>query len=384
MQTNKLSNNATDTIKPVIYQFYIALEKCFDLLEGESIYIETCGDVTLISNNGSSQIEVKDYENKLTNLDHNIWKTLKNWLNDPNVTNYKNLILLTTQELGSKTSFKDWNNLDRNKKLEILQAIYDSFHKQQKQSSETMKLLKYVLDRSRESNLLDLLDKFIILSSQNNDQELYQRLIQSSTSGVMSDKKSDYINSLMGFIISPPITSTGWEITYKSFQTKTESLIGQFSSKTVIFPATYRSIMATKDQEIEHSEHNFIKKIDEIEYREVKSDAISDFIYTNKMILEEAQLNVLSKEDYNNYQKEIHDNYLSKHRINSRNTENSRIIKDSKNFYDDIISENALPFRCFNDTPKRFRNGLLHQMADDDSDDNIRKITWKLKVDKDE
>lgn len=384
MTEKKLSNDATETIKPLIYQFYIALEKCFDLLEGESIYIETYGDVTLESSTRSIQIEVKDYEKKLTDLDHNVWKTLKNWLNDESILNYKELILLTTQELGSTTFFKDWNNQDKDKKFQLLQNINGSFQNRKKQSNETMELLKYVLDNSRSSQLLAILDKFKILSSQDNDEKLYQRLIQSRTSGVISDKKIDYIDSLMGFIISPPVTSTGWEITYQSFQAKTESLIGEFSSKTIIFPATYQSKMATKEEETQHSEHTFIKKIDEIGYSKVKSDAISDFIYTKKMILEEAQLRILSKEDYNHYQKEIHDSYILKYERNSLDTEHSRIIKDSKKFYAEVIGGDAIPFKRFNDTPKRFRNGLLHQMADDDSDCNIRKITWKLKVDEDE
>ena len=127
MFKSKIANNSSDTIIPIIYQFYIALEKCFDLLENESIYIETYGDITVMSGAKSSQIEVKDYEKDLTDLSHNIWKTLKNWLNDPNVLSYKSLILLTTQDLGATTVFKEWNNKDRNEKLLTLKGINTSF-----------------------------------------------------------------------------------------------------------------------------------------------------------------------------------------------------------------------------------------------------------------
>lgn len=380
----KLIHDSTKTFKPIIYQFYIALEKCFDLLENESVYIETYGDVTVMSETESSQTEVKDYEKDLTNLDHNIWKTLKNWLNDPNVSKYKNLILLTTQDLSGNTAFQEWNSKNQNEKSLILEGINKSFLQKDKKAKETEELLSFVLDDSRNEKLLEILNKFIISSSQENDEELYKILSQKRTYGVPSDKKADYIDSLMGHIISPPITSQSWEISYNDFQAKTKSLLEEFTSKTVVFPAIYRSIMATKDEENQHLEYTFVKKIDEMNYKEVKSDAISDFIYTRKTIFEELSAYEISKTHYDNYEKEIHDTYLSKYRTASRNTENSAVRKDSKNFYDSVIGDDVLPFRSFNDTPKRFRNGLLHQMADDESDKNERKIIWKLKVDEDE
>ncbi len=382
--SEKLAHDATKTITPVFYQCYIALEKCFDLLEGESIYIETYGDVTVIGTNGSTQVEVKDYETNLTDLSHNVWKTLKNWLNDRNISNYRNLILLTTQDITENVAFNEWNSKKQEEKLISLKNIKAKFMRQRKQSKETKELLEFVLDSSKEKNLLIILDKFIISSSCEKDEELYRRLVQTRAHGILPDKKNDFINSLMGYIISPPITSQRWEITYQSFHAKTDSLIEEFSSKTVIFPAIYQNNMATEEEEEQHSEYTFVKKIDEIDYKKVKSDAISDFIYTRKIILEEFGRYEISKIHYDNYQKEIHDVYLSKHRTACRNTEKSKIAKDSKNFYDSVIGESAPNFRHYTGTPKRFRNGLLHQMADNDSGENKRKVTWKLKVDEDE
>lgn len=382
--SEKLAHDATKTIKPILYQFYIALEKCFDLLENESVYIEAYGDVTIMGKAKGSQIEVKDYKKNLTDLDHNVWNTLKNWLNDSNVSNHKSLILLTTQNLSKNTLFKNWNDKNNNDRLSILNNIYKLFLAQKTQAEDTKKLLEFVLDDSRQKKLLTILEKFLILSSQENDEKLYTRLIQTRTDGVLLDKREDYINSLMGYIVNPEITSGGWEIEYNNFRVKTKSLIEEYNSKTVIFPSTYLNQKPTSDEENQYSEYTFIKKINEINYKEVKSDAIAAFIYTRKTILEELGRYEISQVHYNNYEKEIHDTYSSKYRTASRNTENSRIPKDSKNFYESVIGENAPNFRNFNDTPKRFKNGLLHQMADDDSDKNERKITWRLKVEEDE
>ena len=88
---NNLKQDSTKTFKPIIYQFYIALEKCFDLRKDEKLFIETYGDVT-VSND--IQIEVKDYDSELTDLDHNIWNTLKNWIDvNFDISYYKKLIL---------------------------------------------------------------------------------------------------------------------------------------------------------------------------------------------------------------------------------------------------------------------------------------------------
>lgn len=115
-----LAHDATKTITPIFYQCYVALEKCFDMMENESIYIEKYGDVTRFGGNSDNQIEVKAYQEPLTDLSPNIWKTLKNWLNDPNIENYKNLILLTTQNYGVNSSFKEWNIKSKEERLNIL------------------------------------------------------------------------------------------------------------------------------------------------------------------------------------------------------------------------------------------------------------------------
>ena len=110
------------------------------------------------------------------------------------------MILLTTQDLGSTTAFKEWNSKNKNNKLSILKDINMSFLQQAKKAKETEELLAFVLDDSKNEKLLEILGKFVITSSQENDEELYQRLIQTKTLGILSDKKTDFINSLMGQI----------------------------------------------------------------------------------------------------------------------------------------------------------------------------------------
>ena len=78
----KQSNNSTPTIKGLIYQFLVALGKCFELQAGETVYIETYGDISILGCNDTVQIESKFYKENLTDYDHNIWNTLNNWLKE--------------------------------------------------------------------------------------------------------------------------------------------------------------------------------------------------------------------------------------------------------------------------------------------------------------
>ena len=169
-----LINDSTKTFKPIIYQFLIALEKCFEMQDDESIWIEKYGDVTSSS---GIQIEVKNYQKNLTDLDHNVWKTLKNWLDDNfKATNYKNLILLTTQTISKSSKFIDWNTKNKDEKYRILNSIAEEFNGQKEKSDFTQKLLNDVLKPDKRHKLLEILEKFTIQSEANDDEILYKKL----------------------------------------------------------------------------------------------------------------------------------------------------------------------------------------------------------------
>lgn len=90
---SKLRNDASSSTDGIVYQFYIALKYAFDLPENRKLLIEKFGDVTLES---ISQIEVRKYQENLTDSHENLWNTLRNWL-DPRfyIDGFETLILLT-------------------------------------------------------------------------------------------------------------------------------------------------------------------------------------------------------------------------------------------------------------------------------------------------
>ena len=370
-----LINDSTKTFKPIIYQFLIALEKCFEMQDNESIWIEKYGDVTSSS---GMQIEVKDYQKNLTDLDHNVWKTLKNWLHDNfKATNYKNLILLTTQTISKSSKFIDWNTKNKDEKYRILNLIAEEFNKQKDKSDFTQKLLNDVLKPDKRHKLLEILEKFTIQSKADNYEVLYKKLKETRTDGVLEEKKDEYLDSLIGYIINPAMTSSGWEIKNKEFRQKTKSLIETYTSTTKIFPKI-ETPSITDDIIKEHRSYLFVQKIEDIDYFEVKSEAISDFIYSRTILNEELKNYEISRKEYKHYEDELLKSFQAKRRNALLNVNSSNHINESKKLYNDTIGEAASNFYNFNDTPKSYRNGILHELANDSNNPN--DIVWKLEV----
>lgn len=371
--SDKLRHDASASISGTIYQFYVAVDKCFDLLEGEKVIIEKYGDITI---SDKYQIEVKHYEENLTDLHENIWKTIDNWLeHNFDVSLYKKLILMTTQQFGARSSFKQWNEKNQSEKKQILEEIAKKFHTQDKQSESTKKVLNSVLDTTKSTKLLEILDKFIILDASPNDYQYFDEIKQKHGKGVLPQNRDDYINSILGYILSPTVRDeNSWEIDYDAFTAKVESLVDQFRSGTIIFPKKGMPHAVDGDQ---YAEHLFVKKIEDIEYHEVKMEAIADYVRTNTIISQELSKHAISTEVYDTYEDEIKRVYLAGYRNACLKTNPEKHLKDSKIFYNNMTAEPAPSFIHYNDTPTYFKNGILHQMADDEK----QNIVWKLKVD---
>lgn len=111
---SKLKSDSTSTIKGLLFQFLVALEKCFEMQQGESVYIETYGDVSVLGNLlNSKQIESKLYKKSLTDLDKNVWKSIYNWMSeDFPIDTFSSLVLLTTQKVPIGSTWLNWNEKD--------------------------------------------------------------------------------------------------------------------------------------------------------------------------------------------------------------------------------------------------------------------------------
>ena len=267
------------------------------------------------------------------------------------------------------------NTKNKKKKYKILNLIAKEFNKQKEKSDLTQKLLNDVLDSNKSNKLLEILEKFTIQSEANNDEVLYKKLKETRTDGILEEKKGEYLDSLIGYIINPKITSGGWEIKNKDFRQKTKSLIETYTSTTKIFPKI-ETPSITDDIIKEHQSYLFVQKIEDIDYCKVKSEAISDFIYSRTILNEELKNYEISQKEYKHYEDELLKSFQAKRSNALLYVNSSNRINESKKLYNDTIGEVAPNFYNFNDTPKSYRNGILHELANDS--DNPNNIVWKL------
>ena len=241
MRNQRLLNDATESTKGTVYQFYVAVQKCFELISGQTILIERQGDVTICD---YQQVETKKVKDLLTDHHINFWKTLKNWMQDGfDATQYTTLILYTTQRLSNRTRFAAWNEALVDQRATILLEIYQEAQerdnlrqktnrKPRKNIPECLSCQRYVLDSSRQEKLREVIRKFVIASHSPDMPTLYQRIRDQYCKGILQGKQNDFLNALLGFVISPQsVSSNTWEISYEQFRTKVSELTSQVLSR---------------------------------------------------------------------------------------------------------------------------------------------------------
>lgn len=375
-----LANDATDKIKGFLYQFYIALKYCFELNPHEKLFIEKYGDVTIEK---ISQIEVKNYNNPLTDTHENLWKTLHNWcFGSFDAIQYKNLILLTTQQIGKKSKLNGWNNKTMTDKLSVIISIAQDYCEKNKEAetdtktSKIRQMSKIISDENREK-LKTILDKFTIIDCAEGFEDVFEDMKIKHANHIPESNQEQYLNGLLGFVINPNTVENNWEISFEMFSNETKTLTGIYHVKTVVFPKRQINF---SDNEIQAKNGSlFVKKIAAIGYDAVEIGAIHDFLNANNLFLTELAECKMQPDLIENYERELLASFDPKKRQHYRKVSNvldsNKVISESQDLYDEVTGETVQPFVNYNDTSRSFRNGFYHIMADEPDD----KITWLLK-----
>jgi hypothetical protein len=225
------------------------------------------------------------------------------------------------------------------------------------------------------------MEKFNIYDASLKDFEYFDYLKDRYCKNIPEAKRDDFLNGILGYLVSPKTRGcTGWEITFDDFSKCIESLTTQYCSDTKIFPKKYIYEKPQANDVQDGLKHLFVRKIEEIDYGHIKHIAISEYINTNKTIAHELRDHMVSETHYNNYERELLNFYTPKYRSCSRRSNKNTLLDDSKDFYDEITGSPAQPFISFSDTPISFRNGIIHNMADDED----QSVKWKLEEKEDE
>lgn len=221
-------NAALATALAFHYQVLIGMNQSFLLQDGQSIWFEKDGDISITGQDLSQakQTEVKKYAGTLTDNHINLWNTLKNWLaSEFQHEGYGALVLYSTQSFGSTTKLKDWNVQSTDQRLQTLQEIYAERKPEEinaKEPSEIVKLQKAVMD-SDISRLKCILAKVILHLEADNEGELRKKFFLSLDGSIPKSNQQAYAEALIGFIYEKA-TPNSWVITKMEFDQKREAL----------------------------------------------------------------------------------------------------------------------------------------------------------------
>jgi hypothetical protein len=375
MNDGQTKSAALTTALAFHYQMLIGLEKCFSIKEGQSIWFEKDGDVSLLAPGAtqSTQTEVKNYAVPLTDHHENLWKTLKNWLAPEfDHTQYGVLVLHTTQAFGAKTRLKDWNTQIVKQRLQVLKDIFGERTRKQldaKKPSEIIKLQQVVMS-ANELLLENVLDKVTLFTEADNEQEL-EKLILAKPVGIPKNNLESYLHGIVGFVYAQA-DQQSWCIRQKDFFAKCEELTSQLCKREFTFPEFTGYEATDLDLEL-HQDRPFVQKISEIEHHEMIPDAVGNWIELQNSLFEQLDEYPLYKAKTITYQNQLVKRF--KLAYSSAQLEVTDPIKNSKILYNKTIAEQ--PLNISNDTPPiEYKNGLIHDAMDDDE----RDLKWRVEL----
>jgi len=376
MSGSQTKNAALTTALAFHYQMLVGLDKCFSLGEGQSVWFEKDGDVSLISPDTlqSIQTEVKNYAAALTDHHENLWKTLKNWLAEEfDLAKYGVLVLHTTQAFGVTTRLKGWNSQSAEQRLQVLMDIFAERTETElnaEKPSEVIKLQKAVMKNSSNEELMSVLARVVLHVESEDLNTLKNRYYNKLSGYIPPANRQAFAEGLIGFIYEQA-NNAEWVIEKAAFDQKREALTAKWGPTLFTIPDfTHRD--ATEEEVDKYLTELFVDKILEIEYEDVLPEAIGNWLELRNSLIEEFNGYPQFRETVNRYREQWIRAFSAKYRVASRKQGSSTTI--SQDLYDQVLSEMPFGIDGYPNPDFVFRNGLIHDAMDDDE----RDLKWRV------
>ena len=378
-------SDASKSTQGIVHQLWVALEKCYELGDGQCVIVEKEGDVA-IPGVSATEVKLYGYDDDLTDGHLNVWKTLRNWM-DPNShpEKYATLILRTNQSHGEWSRFKGWNAADPNSRVAILEAILeDSEARLQKESakrllagkppaqpSDSHTIQRSVLDVATRTRLREVVSKFVIADESPGLRETYTRLKSAYCGHIPQSNQDQYLGALLNIVIRPDTIEKNWTISKDQFKESLQSASSKFGQGNKRFPQLFRAdptAPLTPDQEALR-DHLFVKKIRDIDYHDQIPQAMRDYHETQGIIFRDFRDHSVEFPEYVRFSSEVEGQFKLGHSIAQREHP-----EDSKLFYDKTIREKSPSFEGYDFAPREFKNGVIHMHLNTES----KQHKWKL------
>lgn len=364
-------NDATLNKIGDIYQYLIALKDCFELKDGDTLQIETNGDVSIINcMGGSFQREVKHHfgDKYISDRDIDFWKTLANWYVEyERLKTFSSFILSTTATIKNNSPFFGWNNIEKTEKLGRLKKI-GSISKENEETFRTQynKIFGETYD---EKNLLEILDKFTIEAAKTSIAGISNEFSK-YTGHIPSENRDRYIGALLGEIMikvkEPPHK---WEFTKAIFDEILQVQSTAYGTKGIApLPDEYAKVAIPTDKITTLDQKKFVASIREIKYDKMIPNAMLDYWKADLTIAKYFRDNLMYLKSLESYV----DNLSAKMQYSKANSDlnaegatEEEQIKISKRLYNDVMAWDANDFGSIIRNQGYFQRGVIHNIVDE-------------------
>lgn len=389
--------DARKLFEAIKYQIHVAIDYCHTLEDDESLWIEVFGDIAI---GPWAQVEVKLWSDDLTDGHTNFWNTLNNWLKPEfDNTRFKNLVLLTNQDFGARSTLCTWNDISPNQRLDLLLEIHSRLRKPnsvkarrtlrgnaskvaQEKRSKSAAQRDSILSDERRAALLLIIPKIRIVTQHDNLLSLLAKYKRAMLRSVNPARKDDFVNDLFGYMMDAERIENGWEIKGCEFTSKFQELMKRYMVGAVTFPTVDKMLITRQAAQINVSKRLFAQKLNEIGAGNRLVRATSELLQAQQYLAEMINDCAITQEDSKRYQAKHHDTHYYK-RVRLMRNLNSEVAKTalmsaSHDFYLERCGDDVEPFCAYQDTPLEFRNGIYHILADEPVGAREDEFHWRL------
>lgn len=367
----KAVNDATLNKAGDIYQYLIALKDCFELNDGDTLQIETNGDVSIINNTGGLfQKEVKHHfgDTSLSDRDVDFWKTLANWYADyERVKDFSQYILSTTAQILIDSPFYGWNNMDKNEKLKQLKGI----GKVSKAREETFRSQynRIFNDSYNENRLLEILGKFTIEAAKTSLVGISNEFSK-YVGHIPSENRDGYIGALLGEILikvkDPPHK---WAVNRTEFEQILQAQTAAYGTQGVSpLPSEYEKVDVPKEKITELAQKKFVFSIREIQYEKMIPSAMADYWKADLTVAKYFRDNLMYLESLDSYVSDLTTKmYYTKEdsELTAEGATAEEQIRISKQLYNGVMRWDANDFGSIIRNQGFFQRGVIHNIVDE-------------------
>lgn len=372
----KQKNDDTKTKLGDIYHYYVVLSFCLELQENETILVEKYGDISIESPEDSMNIEIKRHQGEHTLSDRHIdlWKTLHNWIKyHYNMCNFIKLILYTTSTFGEKSIFKEWNSVKAYERLKILIEI----GQEKKKAEDGFRPIYDSIFNYDIEIILGIIEKIELYTSQTDIVDIEKKIMKNSFfKNVQRDDRRPFVNSLMGHILTLPVSPPHkWEISCEDFESLACEIRNRFISITGGGLQLPPNTPDTPQDEESFKNRKFVQEIEGIKYNIKIPSAIANYWRAQQAIYYSSRDNPTFNVDLNEFQRDIKDSldeFKTSYQDECDETDPNDIIQKSKRLYDKAMEMPANNYHSVTPNRPYFQRGIIHKVVEE------RGFTWNV------